>query len=116
MTDDVPEEMMPDGQRVITDRRCPGCGDPLPPPSVPYGKAEYDGDTWHAECAFADADNVEKTDTPRYCGNCRGISKWRFVDGPKDARLCFTCLGEFHGPIRERPDGPPFDRTEGVDK
>jgi len=113
MTGDVPDEFVPNGHAVLGDHECPGCGDPLPPPSVPYGKTEYKGETWHRECAYADSDKVEKVSTPRFCRNCHGISKWHPITEPDDVRLCFTCGWKFRGEVRHRPAGPPFDRTEG---
>lgn len=110
---DIPDGFIPDGCPVIGDHECPGCGDPLPEPSVPYGKVEYNGATWHRECAYQDSERIEKVETPRYCRNCWGVSKWHPKDAAGETRLCFTCGAKFKGPVRERPDGPPFDRTEG---
>ena len=112
MSDQLPDELIPDGAPVLGDHECPGCGDPLPEPSVPYGKIDYKNETWHMECAYADSDSVEKVEPPRFCRNCHGISTWHPVNEPADVRLCFTCGGKYIGEIRHKPEGPPFDRTE----
>lgn len=108
----VPEAMIPDDHPVIGEHRCPGCGDRLPEPSVPYGKVEYDGEIWHRECAYADSDSVERVETARRCQNCDGESKWHPKDAPEDVRLCYTCGARFVGPVAQEPTGPPFDRTD----
>lgn len=109
---DLPREFIPDGNVALGGHKCPGCDKPLPLPGVTYNKTEYNGDTWHMDCAYRDRDDLERVDTPRRCRNCWRWGEWAPIDAPRDVRMCDCCGFTHRGPTPDEFDGPG-PSTEG---
>lgn len=114
--DAAPEEFLPDGPVVLADYPvCPGCGREFDQAILEYTGIEYDGDTWHLACAFADSDTMETVDPPRRCGNCHAFSQWRPAPEEDDRaasdptlRYCEGCGWPFsEGPTKTEVLGGP---------
>lgn len=95
MTDHIPDEFIPDSPMIVKDFPvCPGCGREFDQATLEYIGVEYNGDTWHIECACEDHPEFEQ-DTPRYCPNCWAFSPWHQKGTPTTARICHGCGRRF---------------------
>jgi len=108
---DVPDEFIPEKPAVLADHpECPGCGGLLGPAALEYCAVEYDGDTWHVDCACEDHPEFTR-ETPRYCPNCYAFSPWHRDGTPPTARRCHGCGWRFKNtPTKDEV----LDETGGV--